>query len=814
VNTATATGTDPLGGSVSDIDFESVTIEIFPAIELDKEADLSTVIVGNSIVYTFNVTNTGDVALTGITVFDDILGSITLGVTTLAPGVSTTGTKTVTTDCDDIGYLYNTAIATGLDPLGGTVTDSDSESVLVYENPGIEIDKKVQNPFTGQWVDQIEGHVDDNLTFHIQISNLGNVPLNNIEIIDDLPLFMLYNFDTSLPASFESNNQIIWNIALINVNQDIDIFFSANIIDAGDDSNIASTTGNSCTEVNDQDEVPITVDLCVDEVWIDDNFNYATPGFWITHFVNKQFALDFLDVDGTAYVYDGTYYEDILIDDFPCDNTGITQMGEYGCFPIDESAVIVGSEHIFVDDVTIKYLEYSPNTDGSVVVHPDVSGTTLQCNKFRKDYVADATGVKSLTDSLVNAELNWWGVPNGPDGGMMDDGRVADGFGVKIIGDLVAVEPWIGIHAEIANPIGIIEVDVGTPIHFDASESWAYSFGECCEPTLLHMQYEWDFDDDQYSHNEITSHIYDSPGTYYVSLMVDAPGIPGLYENTMYDWDYVTIHVVLPDTPLTVTADGKNLGGYETMVDIPIQLFGDAYGGSSGYSWHWDFGDQSSDSYIQNPTHIFDEPGTYTATLIVTSGIESTSDTTEIIVYDIDELFVDIVGGFSTVGAETIFSASIQGGFSPYSYVWDFGDGDNSIQPMPIHRYHSIGEYTISLTVTDSRNTRKTDTAVMIIDGGESGIEPCEILSISGGFGLKAIITSGTNPAHWEISVDGFVFVGGTTDGVLGSGMIETVKLPFTIGFGKVEIEIIANDISVQYSAFLLGPFFLNLQEI
>jgi PKD repeat protein len=558
------------------------------------------------------------------------------------------------------------------------------------------------------------------------------------------------------------------------------------------------------------------VNDCQDVVWIDDNFGFTTPGFLHDHFVRKQLALDWLGPGGYAYVFDGVYYEDIiLIDDIPCcDNTGITQMGEYGCFPIGESAVIVGSEHIFVDDVTIKYLEYTPNTNGSIVVYPDVSGTTLRCNKFRKECVSDAIGVKSLTSFSINAELNWWGVPNGPDGGLMDDGKTADGYGVKVIGDLVDVEPWIGIHAEIANPVGTFEVEVGTPIHFDSSESWAYTYGECCqEAELLPMQYEWNFDDGTYSHNKDPTHIYTSPGTYYVSLMVDAPGIPGLYANTMFDWDYVTIHAVLPDTPLTVSADGGNLGGYQTIVGEPVQLFGDAYCGDAEYLWHWDFGDDSTDSYLQNPTHIYETPGTFTATLMVTSGTEQASDTAEIQVYDIDELFVDISDGLTKVGVETMFSASIRGGTRPYSYLWDFGDGDTSTLSQPSHIYNSVGEYTMSVIVTDSRGISKSDSALLIVET-ETSIEPCEILSVSGGFGVNAIISTGTNPVHWMISVDGSVFIGGIGDGVLGSDLTERVNLPFTFGFGNVDITITANEITKEYSAFLFGPIFLNLQEI
>ena len=53
---------------------------------------------------------------------------------------------------------------------------------------------------------------------------------------------------------------------------------------------------------------------------------------------------------------------------------------------------------------------------------------------------------------------------------------------------------------------------------------------------------------------------------------------------------------------------------------------------------------------------------------------------------------------------ETIrFTSEISGGFSPYTYTWDFGDGNTSTEANPRHSYKSDGDYTITLKVTDDR---------------------------------------------------------------------------------------------------------------
>jgi PKD repeat protein len=550
---------------------------------------------------------------------------------------------------------------------------------------------------------------------------------------------------------------------------------------------------------------------CEDVIWIDDDFNINTPGWGADHFNNIQDGLNHLGPDGTAYIGDGDYYGDIIVDDEPCDNTGILIEGNGGCFPY--TATIHGSIIIKVDDVTIKGLEFAPNIQGSVIVESYVNIATLHCNKFRQDCVTDAIGVYAKQGSNVNAELNWWGRPNGPSGGIMDDGKIAEGFGVKIIGD-VFVEPWFGIHAEIAEPTGTLEVELGTPVTFDATGSFAYSPGECCDLTEIPMQYLWDFGDGSQSANKIATHIYEQPGTYIVTLMVDSFGIPGLYANFMYDWAYVTIHVTTEDTSLTANADGGSLGGYETIVNEPIQLNGDAYGGNGEYTWHWHFGDQTADSNLQNPIHTYTKPGLYTAKLTVISDGETATDTTQVRVYDIDELFVTINDANTIAGIETLFKASIKGGTLPYTVNWDFGDQTTSHENSPTHIYNSPGEYTITVTVIDNKQKTAQDTSTITVE--ENIIKEAEIKEVKGGLGIKATINAGGNDCNWIIKINGnFILLsGGEASGTIELNTEETVKLLLAYAIGKVDITVTANEIQKQYTAFALGPLFLKLQEV
>jgi hypothetical protein len=57
-------------------------------------------------------------------------------------------------------------------------------------------------------------------------------------------------------------------------------------------------------------------------------------------------------------------------------------------------------------------------------------------------------------------------------------------------------------------------------------------------------------------------------------------------------------------------------GPYTGKVDVPIQFSGSVENGDSEYGWLWDFGD-GYDSEEQNPTHAYDEPGTYDVSVYV-----------------------------------------------------------------------------------------------------------------------------------------------------------------------------------------------------
>lgn len=147
-NTATVVGTDVRDRTTEDTDDHLVDL-IAPAIQVVKTVDNATPGVGQTVTFTYVVTNTGDTTLFNVTVVDDQLGPIGT-VAELAAGASSTLTKTMVVAADS--PTRNVATATGADVLGKTVTDDDPETITVVLGAVIErpvVAAPAQLPRTG-----------------------------------------------------------------------------------------------------------------------------------------------------------------------------------------------------------------------------------------------------------------------------------------------------------------------------------------------------------------------------------------------------------------------------------------------------------------------------------------------------------------------------------------------------------------------------------------------------------------------------------------------------------------------------------------
>jgi hypothetical protein len=129
-NTATVQGTADDGRTTTDEDSHEVDL-IHPAIDIVKTVDPTSGNPGDTVTYTYVVTNTGDTTLYDISVDDDVIGHIG-DIAELAAGDSVTLTKDWVLPANVVAVI-NVGTATGTDVLGKTVSANDDANVTIVE---------------------------------------------------------------------------------------------------------------------------------------------------------------------------------------------------------------------------------------------------------------------------------------------------------------------------------------------------------------------------------------------------------------------------------------------------------------------------------------------------------------------------------------------------------------------------------------------------------------------------------------------------------------------------------------------------------
>ncbi len=131
--------------------------------------------------------------------------------------------------------------------------------------------------------------------------------------------------------------------------------------------------------------------------------------------------------------------------------------------------------------------------------------------------------------------------------------------------------------------------------------------------------YQWNFGDGYTSSSPNPSHTYAKAGTYTATLTVtDSAGNSASYS--------AMITVSSPVSPLSVSASATPTSGYAPLT---VNFTSSVSGGQQPYTYQWNFGDGYTSS-SPNPSHTYQQPGTYTATLTVidSAGNQNSSSVT------------------------------------------------------------------------------------------------------------------------------------------------------------------------------------------
>lgn len=201
------------------------------------------------------------------------------------------------------------------------------------------------------------------------------------------------------------------------------------------------------------------------------------------------------------------------------------------------------------------------------------------------------------------------------------------------------------------------------------------------------VAWEWDFGDGDTSMQQNPSHTYtdDTTGAFTVTLTVtSANGCT----NTLSMADYVNI------VPPSAAFAADTLSG---CLPLEVQFSDSSVSGQNIVSWFWELGDGTT-STLQNPTHTYTTPDVFDVKLIIVND-EGCTDTL------VRNSYVKAgnkpVADFSVSTRDLCLYGSVSffdlSSTNSNQWLWQFGDGNSSMDQEPVYAYSDTGLFTISL---------------------------------------------------------------------------------------------------------------------
>ncbi|MBA3706972.1 MAG: PKD domain-containing protein, partial [Bacteroidetes bacterium] len=214
--------------------------------------------------------------------------------------------------------------------------------------------------------------------------------------------------------------------------------------------------------------------------------------------------------------------------------------------------------------------------------------------------------------------------------------------------------------------------------------------------------WNWKFGDGGISGIQNPTHIYNTAGTFTVTLIVTSSA--GCKDSIKH----IVVIKNLPTPNFTTSSlcNGTNISFTNTTAPAAT-------------TYHWDFGNTATlldTSNATNPSYNYPGTGTYTVTLVLNKGSACAITFTKVITLSsITANFTDNAPGCIGMAVNFIDSSKVSSNSTITIWSWDFGDGGTASSNNPSHTYIASGTYTVTLIVTSAAGCKDTITHTVVI---------------------------------------------------------------------------------------------------
>ncbi|OFY85935.1 MAG: hypothetical protein A3F72_16190 [Bacteroidetes bacterium RIFCSPLOWO2_12_FULL_35_15] len=266
--------------------------------------------------------------------------------------------------------------------------------------------------------------------------------------------------------------------------------------------------------------------------------------------------------------------------------------------------------------------------------------------------------------------------------------------------------------------------------------------------TPLSVSRTWDFGDGSTSTIANPSHIYAAAGTYTVSLLNATD--PFSCSDSEIKVGYITVF------PIAVAAfTANNTAG--CAVPFTVNFTDNS---TNATTWSWNFGDGAT-SLLQNPSHVYTLPGTYTVTLIASNanGCSNTIIKTNYIVISLPVANLTATPRNGCVPLTVNFTSTSTSSIDPIAnYNWNFGDGTiiNTAVSTTSNVYNLPGVYTVTLIITTTSGCLDTIIMNNYIRTGTTPTANFSVVDRNLCHGAMATFTDlsvGADSAYWKFGL-------------------------------------------------------------